>query len=159
MKNLRTVAALICIAFCGISASAQNPDHAPLNQPDPNKPKLFSNLPDQIPVSIDYLNTFFDSPSGKAISLVTGTDRNSLSFEGRVISSESKYNDALKSVVVRSTNFNGATFTVSKYTDETGTVTYSGRIISMQHGDAYELKTVDGNLILVKRKFHSLINE
>jgi hypothetical protein len=159
MKNLRTVAALICVAFCGITASAQNPDHAPLNEPNRNKPSLFSNLPDQIPVSIDYLNTFFDSPSGKTFNLVTGTDRNSLSFEGRVISSESKYNDALKSVVVRSTNFNGATFTVSKYTDETGTVTYSGRIISMQHGDAYELKTIDGNLILVKRKFHCLINE
>ena len=159
MKNLRTVAAFICIAFCGITASAQNTDHAPLNEPNRNKPSLFSNLPDQIPVSIEYLNTFFDAPSGKPVSLATGTDRNSLSIEGRVISSESKYNEALKSVVVRSTNYNGATLTISRYTDETGAVSYTGRIISMQHGDAYELKTIDGSLFLIKRKFHSLINE
>jgi hypothetical protein len=159
MKNLRTVVACICLVLCGSVATAQSNDHAPLNQPDPNKPKLFNGLPDRIPVSADYLNSLFDSPAGRNVTVLTSADRSTSSIEGRVISSESKYNDALKSVVIRSTNFNGAHFTVSRYTDAEGLVSYTGRIISMQHGDAYDLKTESGNLVLVKRKFQSLVNE
>jgi len=159
MKNLRTVMACICLVFCGMTALAQNNDHAPLNQPDPNKPKLFNNLPERIPVSADYLNSLFDSPAGRNVSVITSADRATVSIEGSVLSSESRYNDALKSVVIRANNFPGAHFTVSRYTDAEGKVTYTGRIISMQHGDAYDLKTENGNLVLVKRKYHSLVNE
>ena len=157
MKNLRTVMAL-CLALCGLTASAQNNDHAPLNEPDRNKPLLFASLPDRIPVSMDYINSLFDSPEGRAVS-IPAADPTSSRIEGKVISTGSQYDNALKSVIVKSTNFNGASFTISRYTDPEGKVTYSGRILSFQHGDAYDLKTESGNLVLIKRKFHSLVNE
>lgn len=158
MKNLRTVVACICLAICGLAASAQTNDHAPLNQPDRNKPKLFDALPDRIPVSMDYINSLFGSPAGRDVSIVS-TDPTGSRIDGKVISSGSEYNNTLQSVVIKSTNFNGANFTISKYTDAEGNVSYNGRILSMQHGDAYELKNESGNLVLVKRKFYSLVNE
>lgn len=159
MKNLNVVVACICLSICSLTATAQNNDHAPLNQQDRNKPQLFSSLPDRIPVSVEYINSLINSPEGRAVSINTSTDPTGSRIEGQVISAGKNYDNALQSVVIRSTNFNGANFTVSKYTDADGTVTYTGRILSMQHGDAYELKNESGNLVLVKRKFHSLVNE
>ena len=158
MKNLRTVFTGVCITLVSLGLSAQNRT-SPLNEPDMNKPLLFAGLPDRIPVSMDYINSLFGSSSGKPVSIATATDPTSSRFEGEVVSSGSDENDRLQSVVVRSTNFNGARFTVSRYTNEEGVVSYTGRIISFKHGDAYELKNESGNLVLIKRKFYSLVNE
>ncbi len=159
MKNLNLVVACICLSICSLTATAQNNDHAPLNQQDRNKPLLFSSLPDRIPVSVEYINSLFGSPEGRVVSIITSADPTGSRIEGQVITTGTKYDNALQSVVIRSTNFNGANFTVSKYTDTEGTVTYTGRILSMQHGDAYELKNESGNLVLIKRKIYSLVNE
>lgn len=159
MKNLRTVAVWLCLVLGGSSVSAQHSDHAPLNQPDLNKPRLFSNLPDRIPVSTEYINSLFDAPTGKSVTLQSAVDPTGARFEGIVVSTASKYNETLKSVVVRATNFNGANLTVSKFLDENGAINYSGRIVSRQHGDAFVLKTEDGQLFLVKKDYYSLINE
>lgn len=157
MKNLRTLLACLCMSF-SLFASAQT-DHVQLNQPDLNKPLLFASLPDRIPVSTGYLDGLFTMSKGVAVSITTSEDALASRIEGEVVSMGSKYNDRLQSVVIRSTNYNGARFTVSRYTDEQGVVSYSGRIISFQHGDAYELKNEAGNLFLIKRKFYSLVNE
>jgi hypothetical protein len=158
MKNLRLMLACVCIAFSGITAFAQEA-RSPLNEPDLKKPLLFAGMPDRIPVSTDYINSLFGSPTGRTVSFTATTDKGSAAIEGLVVSTGSEEHDALQSVVIRSTNFNGARFTVSRYVDPQGNVSYSGRIISFKHGDAYELKNESGNLVLVKRKFYSLVNE
>jgi hypothetical protein len=71
----------------------------------------------------------------------------------------SKYNNTLRSVVVRSTNFNGATLTLSSSTTTDGAATYTGRIISFQHGDLFVLQKENEEYYLVKKKYHELINE
>ena len=157
MKNLCTATICVCITLSGLSSSAQN-QKIPINQPDYNKPMLFASLPDKIPVSTDNLNSLFSVSVGKQVSVVT-TDTHEFKFDGEVVSAASKYENRIQSLVIRSTNYNGANFTVSRITNAQGLVSYTGRIISMQHGDLYELKKEADNFVLVKRKFYDLVNE
>lgn len=157
MKNLRTLALCVTVSFYSLCSSAQT-EKIPLNEPNYNKPKLFQNLPDNIPVSMDNITNLFGSPTGRSVSLNL-SDRSPFQFEGDVVSSVSKYENTIQSVVIRSTNYNGARLTISRLTDENGNISYTGRIISMQHGDLYELKKINDEYMLVKRNFYDLINE
>ena len=158
MKNLRTIAACISIPLFSLCSSAQTGKTVPVNEPNYNKTKLFQGLPENIPVSMENINDLFNGEIGSSISLNLSNDE-SFRFTGDVISVVSKYENTIQSVVVRSTNYSGARLTVSKITDAKGNISYTGRIISMQHGDLFELKNVDNQLVLVKRKFHDLVNE
>ncbi len=157
MKNLRTTAVCVSILFYSLCTSAQNAA-IPINEPDYNKPVLFSNLPDKIPVSMNDISSLFATPVGREINLSLSA-QNNLQFTGEVISSVNKYANSMQSVVIRSSNYNGARFTVSKVIATDGTVTYTGRIISFQHGDLFELQKLNNELVLVKRNFYDLVNE
>ena len=159
MKNFRTAMLCVCIALCSLCSSAQKQDQSiPFNKPNYNKPKLFINLPDSISISVDNLNSLFNTQLGRASSLNL-SDNSTFRFEGQVMSTSSKYGNTIKSVVIRSTNYNGATLTISKTMNADGTISYSGRIISFQSGDLFELQNKDGHLTLVKRNFYDLVNE
>ena len=157
MKNLRTPLLCVCITLCSVNSFAQNPA-IPVNEPDYNKPKLFQHLPDNIPVNAADLNSLMNVEVGRAIN-VTLSDNSAFRFEGQVVSAVSKFSNSIQSVVIRSTNFNGARFTISKISNADGTITYKGRIMSFQHSDLYELQNRDGQLVLVKRNFYDLVNE
>lgn len=157
MKSLCTTAFCVCVTIFSLSATGQN-EKVLVNQPDLNKPKLFASLPDKITVSSDNLNNLFASSIGRSVN-VDMTDNHALGFEGEVISTTSKYDNSIQSIVIRSTNYNGARLTISKITSADGVVSYSGRIMSMQHDDIYELKKEADNFVLVKRKFNDLVNE
>lgn len=148
---------LLFMLFCAV-ASAQN--KVPVNEPDYNKPRLFKDLPDQIPVEIDELKSLIagTATTGKDVQL-RSSDSKISAFKGKVVSSASKYNNKMKSVVIRSDEFNGATFTLSSSTQPDGTVKYTGRIISFQHGDLYELEKQNDKYVLVKKNYYDLINE
>ena len=158
MKNLRTSVLCVCITFCSLFAAAQKNDGIPINEPDYNKPKLFQGLPDNIPVSIDNLNSLFGIQIGRPVRVNLSTS-SSFQLEGEIVSTASKYNNSIQSVVIRSTNYNGARLTISKITDENGVLIYRGRIISLQHGDSYELQNLNGSYTLVKRNLYDLVNE
>lgn len=157
MKNLRTAALCVSVMLYSLCLSAQH-EKPPVTEPDYNKPKLFNNLPDKIPVSLDEINNLLNAEIGLSASLKLSTTSN-MRFDGEVVSSASKYGNSIKSVVIRSTNYNGARFTVSKLTSPEGIESYVGRIISFQHGDLYELQTQEGQLVLVKRNYYDLVNE
>lgn len=157
MKNLRTSLLCVCITLYSLCSFAQN-QTIPINEPDYNKPKLFQNLPDNISVSVDKLNSLLDNPVGRGINMNL-SDKSQFQFEGQVVSVASKYENSIRSVVIRSTNYNGAMLTLSRITNADGTITYAGRLMSFQHGDLFELQTKDGNLILVKKNFYDLVNE
>ena len=158
MKNLRTTACCVCFMLYSLCLAAQNNQSIPINEPDRNKPKLFQHLPDFIPVNIENLDNLLGSPAGRSINANLSTET-PLQFEGQVVSASSKYGNSLSSVVIRSTNFNGATLTISRITNADGTIQYAGRIISFQHGDLYELQKRENRIFLVKRNFYDLINE
>ncbi len=159
MKSLRTTILCVSISLCSLCSFAQKPDQSiPFNKPNYNKPKLFSNLPDSISISIDNLNSLFNTQVGRASSVYL-SDNSIFKFEGLVMSTSSKYGNTMNSVVIRSTNYNGATLTISKTMNADETISYSGRIISFQSGDLFELQNKDGHLTLVKRNFYDLVNE
>ena len=121
-----------------------------------NRPSLFQNLPEKISCRINDLSSLLESEIGKTISFsFTGT----LNFQGVVSSVASKFDNTLQSVVVRSTNFPGAALSFSKIVKEDGTFSYVGRILSFQHGDAYEISQENGQYFFVKKGFYDLVNE
>lgn len=148
------ILAICCCA--GIAVHAQ----APLNEPDLNKPRLFDNLPPEIPVAISELKSLLSviPEAGKDVSLKLSDSKRS-AFSGKIVSAAAKYENTVHSVVIRSTNFNGATLTLSSSTLPDGTVTYKGRIISFQHADLYELEKKNEQYILVKKNYYELVNE
>lgn len=158
MKNLMTLAACVCLAFTGMVASAQTNDHAPLNEPNHNRPGLFTNLPDRIEMSVETLQRLVASERGTLVSITSSTDRAIAPIEGAVVS-RSKTTEPIQTVIVRSTNFNGANLTLSRFTDEEGLVQYSGRILSIHHGDAYVLQQEEGQYVLIRKKLTSLLQE
>jgi hypothetical protein len=158
MKNLRTSLLFVCIAFSGMCSFAQTTQALRSSDPNSTKPKLFQSLPENISVSADNLNNLVNTPVGNSVS-INLSDNSQFQFEGQVISSSTKENNNIQTVVIRSTNYNGARLTLSKITNADGTITYSGRILSFQHGDLLELKNQNGHFILVKRKFNDLVNE
>ncbi|HQW43924.1 MAG: hypothetical protein IPP02_03380 [Chitinophagaceae bacterium] len=157
MKNLRTAALCVSISLYSLSSVAQTGD-IPINEPNLNKPKLFQNLPDIIPVKMNNITVLMGAEVGRPVSLSL-SDATVFQFEGIIVSSVSKYENTIQSIVIRSTNFPGATLTVSRITDDTGNISYIGRMLSMQHGDMFELKNENSQFLLVKRKFYDLVNE
>ena len=122
------------IFYCTISFAQ---DRVVLQEPDHNKPSLFSNFPDKIAVDIHELKNFFSNTAAKGKDVnVRFIDKTLPGFNGKIISATSKYNNTVHSVVVSSTRFNGATLTLSSTTTD-GTVRYSGRIVSFQHAYLY----------------------
>jgi hypothetical protein len=159
MKNLKLSGlCLLCILFCA-TASAQG--KVPLNEPDYNKPKMFGNLPDQIPVDLSELKNFINSSNAAPGSEVKLRSINNkvAGFGGTIVSSASKFQNTMQSVVVRLDNFNGATLSLSSSVQPDGTVTYTGRIINFKSGDLYELQKINDQYFLIKKNYYELVNE
>ena len=153
MKNVYKV--LLCLSvFCAyISTSAQTP---PVREPDMNRANLFQGLPEKISCRINDLTSLLESQTGQNISIPFF---NSLNFQGTITSMATLYDSKLQSVVIRSTNFPGAALSFSKIIKEDGSINYTGRIISFQHGDAYEIRQENGEYFFIKKGFYDLVNE
>ena len=153
MKNL--VKGLVCLSlfYICLQSNAQTP---PVREPDMNRPTLFQNLPNKISCRINDLSALLESEIGKPVSFSLADN---LSFQGVVSSVSSKFDNTLLSVVIRSTNFQGAALSFSRITKNDGTYSYVGRIISFQHGDAYEINLENGQYYFVKKGFYDLVNE
>ena len=153
MKNLLKGVVCLALSFIYLQSNAQTP---PVREPDMNRPTLFQNLPNKISCRVNDLSALLESEIGQPVSFSLADN---LSFKGVVSSVASKFDNTLVSVVIRSTNFAGAALSFSKITKEDGTYNYVGRIISFQHGDAYEISLENGQYYFVKKGFYDLVNE
>ena len=158
MKNLRLQGLTLSFMLFAFFAQAQKETRT--IDPDRNKPKLFSQLPDRIVMSIPDLESLIrnNPETGKDVA-VDLAGKGSATFAGKVVSTASKYGNSIRSIVIRSTAFNGATFSLSAVTNEDGKTVYTGRIISFKHGDLYELQPSGDEYVLVKRNFSELVNQ
>jgi hypothetical protein len=157
MRNLKPLCAAIMLLIGAVSANAQ--ETAPLTEPNYKKPQLFTSLPENIKVNVENLKVLLKSSTGDAVVSDLG-DGYAFDFNGQVVSTASKQNNTIKSVVIRSSNYNGASLTISQVTNEDGSISFIGRIISFNHGDVYELqKQPDESYAFVKKKFYDLVNE
>jgi len=158
MTNLKLQG--LTLSFVLLTFISQAQKHVALNEPDRNKPRLFAQLPDRIPVSVADLDQLIgnNTETGKEVA-VDLAGKGSATFAGKVVSTASKYNNTIRSIVIRSTTFNGATLSLSSTIQPDGTTKYSGRIISFKHSDLYELQQEGDQYIFVKRDFYELVNE
>jgi len=155
MKNLSIVLG-VCIAFCSLTSSAQNTSKktVPINEPDYNKPKLFADLPDRVDFNPNNFLNLFDLQVGQSVTIPISSTFN---FSGQVVSKSNA--DKSTSIVIRSTNRLGARLIFTKITSENNSVTYLGRIISMEHGDSYEIVSDSNHYYLKKKGIYDLISE
>ncbi len=152
MKKLKSAAICFLVSICFISANAQVHRSSKL---DYEKPELFSDLPKKIELTITTLETLLDLPTGQNINIPLGR----YSLQG-IIVSKSDHNDiSVKTVVVKSIDRKGATLTFTRVHKEDGSFSYSGRMFSYNHGDAFEIAFENERYILTKKKSLDIINE
>ncbi|MBD0285313.1 MAG: hypothetical protein M3342_22900 [Bacteroidota bacterium] len=155
MKNLLTSVWCILLSLCSIKAVAQKDQfRPPVNEPDYSKPHLFSDLPERIPLKLSALEPLLELPVGATVN-TKATDK--FSFTGTIISKAE--NKTVKSIVVRLANRPGATLTFTRITNTDGSFSFLGRIISMKHGDAYNIVQEHDQLVLQKKGLYELFTE
>lgn len=153
MKILKTGLLNAVLTCCLLQAAAQN-QISSATEPGIGKPKLFTNLPQQIKLQPAGLESLLEFAVG---SFVQAKVADNFTFQGIVVSKAS--DKEVQTVVVKSSGMQGATLTFTKALQANGQYTYSGRIISLQHGDAYEITKQNTTYILQKKKLSDLISE
>jgi hypothetical protein len=157
MKPLKTSALGLLLSVCMFQAAAQqDTKKLPVSQYDYSKPKLFKELPNRINVSFKNMDNVFDFEVGKSVSLPLALN---FQFSGVVVSKAEDASANVKSIVIKSTNKIGATLAISRIINNDNSVTYRGRIMSFQHGDAYEITNENGSYALVKKGLYDLYEE
>ena len=155
MKLLKSVALMALLTACCMHASAQEPV-LPINEPNYNKPKLFADLPDKLPLRLAELESLFNLPVG---TKVTATVANGFPLAGTVVSKSDASDTAVKSIVINSLTRQGATFTFTRVTAADGSVSYLGRMLSKANGDALEIAKEGNQYIIRKKSLYDLISE
>lgn len=158
MKNLRLQMLCICITLLNLCAGAQESYFLAPKQ-DLKKPKIFTNLPERIKVDMLQLNALIERQTGNTTSVSATTDDRAVQFDGNILFSVSDPQSKLKSVMLNLPAFNGARFTLTQLTNDDGTKEYAGRILSFQHGDAYQLEKQGDVYFLIKKSFYDLVNQ
>lgn len=157
MKPLKTSALGLLLSVCMFQAAAQqDTKKLPVSQYDYNKPKLFKELPNRINVSFKNMDHVFDFEVGKSVDLPLALN---FQFSGVVVSKAEDASANVKSIVIKSTNKIGATLALSRIINSDNSITYRGRIMSFQHGDAYEITNENGSYALVKKGLYDLYEE
>lgn len=154
MNILKTCAVSVFLIACGISSFAQG--KVPINEPDYQKPHLFADLPEHMPLKVSDLEGLFELEVNDPVNVALS---NTFHIIGSVISKSSEKDLNVKSVVIKSINRKGAIFTYTKTIKEDGTVKYLGRIISTKNSDVYDIVKEDNQYILKKKNLYDLISE
>lgn len=152
--QVRFLALIICIIFSG-SIQAQE-GTLPVREPDYNKPRLFTQFPQKISCYIENLISLFDQKTGAIVNPEAGAG---FHFRGTITSLVSRSEDSVTSMVIRSADFPGAILHFSRQMHPDNHTTYTGRIISLAHGDAFELRFENNQYYFIKKDFYDLINE
>jgi len=156
MKNLMLAAFSVCMTFCSLCSVAQSVQNrsVSVNEPDYNKPKLFGDLPDSINFDPTYFSALFNTQVGQSVTL---SDIPGFTISGQVVSKADGQNSA--SVVVRLANRPGARLIFTKLTGANNSIKYLGRIISLKHGDSYEIVSENDQYYLKKKAINELVTE
>jgi len=155
MKTLQTVALFALLGLSSLFASAQE-ERIPINEPDYNKPRLFSDLPEKMNVTISDMESLFDLPLGTPVMAKLSK---SFPFKGTIVSKSGTTGSSLQSVVIRSTTRQGAVFTLSKIASPDGNFIYRGRIVSRESIDAYEIVKENDQYVLEKKNYYEMVRE
>ena len=150
---------LLCLLLMTDRSFAQK-ESLPVNEPNLNRPRLFTALPAELPLTIADMDQLLlpATSAGRNEDLLKGEKKIS-SFVVNYVSATSKYENQVHSVVLRLKDFPGATLTLSSSTNPDGTVAYAGRIISFKHADMYELVQEGKKFLWKKKDFYAVVAE
>jgi hypothetical protein len=153
MKTLKTAAfcALLTLSFA--SASAQL--HASTKEAV-RKPRLFYDLPQRMAINKQSLAPLLQKEIGENVSVPMA---GAFTFLGKVVSKSDASETRSKTVVIKSTDRQGAALTITGIANSDGTYRYSGRMLSLKHSDAYEMIEEAGELQLQKKELTDLVSE
>lgn len=156
MKILKTGALCVLTCLCYVHSGAQQQQPSFASESAYNKPKIFTELPNKVPLNRPTLESLLSDEVGKKVAFTLGQG---YQFQGIVVSKSDVADAHSKTVVVKATNRQGVTFTFTRLTNEDGTYSYAGRMLSFKHGDAFEITEDKGVLVLVKKELHDMFDE
>ena len=145
MKNLYAAGFLLFLLFTAFTSFCQV--EPPLNQEVPARPSLFASLPDKFECNVSQLQKLF------SISPTTRLDvklNNAFRLEG-ILAEKFVRSSQLTSINIRLNNYDDALFNVNRIETKDG-LSYTGRIVSIRHGDILVLKKENGKYYLVKEQ-------
>ena len=145
MKNLYTAGVLCFLLFTAYTTIAQV--EPPLHQQIPDKPFLFSSLPDKFECNLTELQTLF---AGNVTSR-TNMKLNADFHPQCIVSGIFKKNATLTSINMKLPEYDDALFTVSLISDQNGS-RYVGRILNSKYGDVLMLEKEKGKYYFVKQQ-------
>jgi hypothetical protein len=101
-----------------------------------NKPKLFASQADRLEIPESIFSNALNYAAGQDVSILLAPG---FTISGTVVSNEQKYSN-LKTVVIRSANFDNSLFQISKVANPDNSFYYSGRIINERSADGFEIR-------------------
>ena len=122
--------------------------HPPLNQHPSDKPFLFSQLPEKFSIPVTALKAIFAVPSNAGVNLSLSEK---LKIEG-IVTARRAISPEQLSINIKCTNYQNALLNLSRITEADGTVSYIGRMVSLQHGDVLLLWAEKGQYNFVRQK-------
>jgi ABC-type transporter MlaC component len=157
MKILKTGAICVLACLCYVhTAAQQNQQPAVTEKSGYVKPRIFADLPSKLQLNVSMLENMLNDEVGTRVSFALGQG---YQFQGLVVSKSDAIDKHTRTVVVKATNRQGVALTFTRHTNDDGTYTYSGRMLSFKHGDAFEIMEEAGHLVMVKKDQHDLLEE
>lgn len=150
---MKTFVFILCLLF----AARPNGHAQPVPHPvtSHNKPRLFTDLPSRLNIRLSDCELLLQRPVG---ANVQATIADGLVWNGRVVS-KSQDGQPYQTIVVRSTDRQGATFVFTKTTDDSGVVRFRARIVSLAHADAFTLVVQEGRYYFIKQNLDEIVTE
>ena len=155
MKFLKTSAFMALLTVCYLHSSSQGTT-LPVNEPDYNKPKFFSDLPDKLNPRLGDMEALLDLPEG---AQVNATIANGFTLVGSVVSKSNPTDVSSKTVVIKSLSRQGAIFTFTRIKNDNGSFSYIGRMLSKNSGDALVIVKEGTDYVIRKKGYYEIINE
>lgn len=146
MKNLYASGFLVVCLLVSTIVTAQEPPQALVKQHIPDKPQLFAALPEKFECVFPALDKLTSSRLSSTINLQFGK----FVFTGEVIA-RVKRSENVESINIRSTNYPGALFNISIFTEADNTKKISGRVVHPQSGDVLILTEENNRYFLRKQ--------
>lgn len=154
MPLLKTGFICLLLFVCAARAAAQ--PHLRTKEGTFKKPELFRDLPTRMKVTVQTLAPLLQKEVGERVTISLSPD---FLFSGVVVSRSSAAETRYKTVVLKSTNRRGATFTITALRNSDGRYRYNAQLLSMKHSDAYELVETKGAFALQKTEAAELVSE
>lgn len=154
MNNLKSIFLALIVSACYFQSSAQA--QVPFNEPNYNKRKIFTDLPERMALKINGVEGMLNYPVGASVDMqITSNFR----VTGKVVSKADPSDASMKTVVVKLNNRENATFTFTRTKKQDGSFAYLGRVLNKNNGDALEIVKENGQYVMVKKSLYDLMSE